>query len=53
MAVEIRELIIKTTVSDRKPEETGNRADETSARPDLVECCVEEVLKILKREKER
>jgi hypothetical protein len=53
MAVEIRELVIKTTVSDKRLEETGKRADETSARPDLVQCCVEEVLKILKREKER
>ena len=53
MAVEIRELVIKTTVSDKKPEETVNRADVSSARPDLVQCCVEEVLKILKREKER
>ena len=53
MAVEIRELVIKTTVSDKEPGETGKRADVSSARPDLVERCVEEVLKILKREKER
>lgn len=53
MAVEIRELVIKTTVSDKKPEGTENRADVSSALSDLVERCVEEVLKILKREKER
>lgn len=50
--VEIRELVIKTTISDQKA--AGNE-DRTAGKKDqdLIKSCVEEVLKVLKREKER
>lgn len=50
--VEIRELVIKATISDQK---TAGDEYRTEARKtqEIIRCCVEEVLKVLKREKER
>jgi hypothetical protein len=53
MPVEIRELVIKATVSAPRPDETPT-ADATGGdTEDLVALCVEQVLEILRREKER
>lgn len=53
MTVEIRELVIKTTVSDDKPAGNENQAGAKSATRGLIDSCVAEVIKILKREQER
>lgn len=50
--VEIRELVIKTTISDQKAADIESRSVEKRDQ-DLINRCVEEVLKVLKREKER
>jgi hypothetical protein len=54
MPVEIRELIIRAVVDPRK---AGERNDAPSAatfdRDALVQACVDETLRILRREKER
>lgn len=52
MTVEIRELVIKTTVSDKK-QAGENPTDTKTATRGLIDSCVAEVLKILKREQER
>lgn len=50
--VEIRELVIKTTISEEK--RTGEQSRSLAQKEqDLINRCVEEVLRILKREKER
>ncbi len=52
MPVEIRELVIRATVADTESsagEQTGASADESA----LVAECVEQVLEILRRQKER
>ncbi|MGD8400808.1 MAG: DUF5908 family protein [Bacillota bacterium] len=54
MAVEIRELVIKTTVGDQN-KSTANLSRPID-KPDiqsLVNTCVAEVLKIMQSEKER
>lgn len=53
MAVEIKELIIKTTVTSQT--KSGNAAPDNSgiSEQEVVNQCVAEVLKILQREKER
>lgn len=53
MTVEIRELVIKTTVSDDKPAGNENPAGAMAATRGLIDSCVAEVMKILKREQER
>jgi hypothetical protein len=54
MAVEIRELVIKATVSDpTKSTENQSRTIDQSYTQSLVNTCVAEVLKIMRREKER
>lgn len=50
--VEIRELVIKTTISDKKAAGDEDRSVEQNTQ-DIIKCCVEEVLRVLKREKER
>lgn len=54
MPVEIRELIIRAVVDPRKADER-NAAPGTPAfdRDALVQACVDETLRILRREKER
>jgi hypothetical protein len=53
MTVEIRELVIRTTVEEQT--RSGNEAAASSQTLPrlLVNQCVEEVLQIIKREKER
>jgi hypothetical protein len=54
MAVEIRELVIKTTVDDpKKSTENQSRTIDPSYTQSLVDTCVAEVLKMIRREKER
>lgn len=50
--IEIRELVIKATISDQKAAGVDDRPVEQNTQ-DIIRCCVEEVLRILKREKER
>lgn len=50
--VEIRELVIRTRISEKKTAgDESLPADEKTQ--EIVRSCVEEVLKVLKREKER
>ena len=49
--VEIRELVIKTRIYDEKAAGNENRTARNDQ--DLIKSCVEEVLRVLKREKER
>ena len=62
MPVEIRELVIKTIVNQEEGSEgasssssPGTASDESTnlSQKALIQACVEEVLKILKREKQR
>ncbi|MGA1870249.1 MAG: DUF5908 family protein [bacterium] len=56
MAVEIKELIIRATVNSGSHNEahTGdNVRDNVYDTQKIIRACVEQVLKILKREKER
>jgi hypothetical protein len=53
MPVEIRELVIRATVSAQRPEETPSADASGRDMEDLVSMCVEQVLEILRREKER
>jgi hypothetical protein len=54
MTVEIKELIIKAMISDDQSDLSesgqGTIADD---REEIIEACVEQVLKILERSKER
>jgi hypothetical protein len=53
MPVEIRELVIRATVeAQRAPESPSGDAREQDVE-DIVSTCVEQVLEILRREKER
>ena len=53
MPVEVRELVIKAVVDDqtKKPESQQKPAEKNSQ--DIIDDCVEQVLEILRREKER
>lgn len=51
MPVEIKELVIKATISSTE-NNTENRASITN-KDEIIRDCVEEVLKIIKRENER
>lgn len=55
MPIEIRELIVRAVVTDARPapEAVAPGAETEEARQALVEACVRQVLKILKRSKER
>ena len=55
MPVEIKELIIRAVVEDdRKPRQDSAQASTTSDERDaIVEACVKQVLRILKKYKER
>jgi hypothetical protein len=54
MTVEIGELVIKTSIDNKQTQsgDASSASSSTAARL-LVKQCVEEVLQILKREKER
>ncbi|MGJ5179579.1 DUF5908 family protein [Bradyrhizobium oligotrophicum] len=54
MPVEIRELIIRAVVDPHKAGERGPAANAPAFDRDaLVQACVDETLRILRREKER
>ncbi|CCD92142.1 conserved hypothetical protein [Bradyrhizobium sp. ORS 375] len=54
MPVEIRELIIRAVVDPQKAGERSSGANApTFDRDALVQACVDETLRILRREKER
>ena len=50
--VEIKELIIKTRIDEKKTTGEENLSLEQKTQ-EIIRCCVEEVLRILKRERER
>ena len=52
MAIEIRELVIKTTVNNDKKggKKAGKEADE---KEEIIAACMEKVTELLKYEKER
>lgn len=53
MPVEIRELIIRAVVDARQRDETANAPATESDREALVQACVNETLRVLRRRKER
>ena len=54
MPIEIRELVIKATVSQESSSRENNSAGgKNTKKEELVKACVEEVLEILKNQKER
>ncbi len=55
MPIEIKELIIRATVDDGsgKKKDPGTKKQSDEARARLIEECVEQVLEILRKEKER
>lgn len=52
MPIEIRELIIKATVSDDTAPGTGDAPD-ASAGEDVIAACVEQVMEIIAQKEER
>jgi len=52
MPIEIRELIIKTTVNDDKGRGKKNDKDATE-KEEIISACVEKVTELLKYQKER
>lgn len=54
MPIEVKELVIRAIISDEKAEE-GTDSENTfePATKPIVSACVEQVLKILERDKER
>jgi hypothetical protein len=53
MPVEIRELVIKATVEAQRAPETASGDAREQDVEEIVTLCVEQVLEILRREKER
>jgi len=53
MPVEIRELVIRATVSAERPAETPGADARGQETEEIVATCVEQVLEILRRERER
>lgn len=55
MPIEIRELVIRATVEPRRDHALGGdeRGAEGDDRARLIQRCVDEVLKALKRQRER
>jgi len=52
MPIEIRELIIRSTISDEDTESPPEATPAANKR-EIIEDCVEQVLEILKRKEER
>lgn len=54
MPIEIRELVIRATVEDgEKPRQENAAPQEQNDQQQIIEECVEQVLKILERKNER
>jgi len=54
MAIEIRELVIKAIIDDESStQQTSTQEPSTEERDALIEACVEQVLRVLERQKER
>ena len=53
MPVEVRELVIKAVVDDQTKKDETKTTTAQKDNSEIVEDCVEQVLEILKREKER
>ena len=54
MAVEIRELVIRAVIkSERPPQKAESSPHEIQDQHAIIEACVKQVLKILKRKQER
>ena len=53
MPVEIRELIIRAVVDTRQPDGTTATPVSETDRETLVQACVSETLRVLRRQKER
>lgn len=51
--IEIKELVIKAKVASEAPAGNETQTEERAGTQGIVNLCVAEVLKILKREKER
>jgi hypothetical protein len=52
MAIEIRELVIKTTVQEEKGAKTANSKN-SADKEDIIQECIDKVVEMLKYEKER
>jgi hypothetical protein len=53
MPIEIRELIIRAVVDPRVESESAERPELKLEREALIQACVDETLRILRRSKER
>lgn len=53
MPIEIRELIIRARIEEDTGQDEVQRDVENSSREELIEDCVEQVLRIIERKKER
>jgi hypothetical protein len=53
MPIEIRELIIRATVNSGESGKQGRKKSEGKADDAFIEACVEQVLEILRKKKER
>lgn len=53
MPIEIKELIIRATVEDNPRISEEYKKSPSESRAELIEECVEQVLEILRKEKER
>jgi len=55
MPILVNELVVKATIAepDRAATSQASNQQDLIERKDIVEACVEEVLKILERQKER
>lgn len=53
MPVEIKELVIRATVNSDAQQGESSVSHDSFNKNDIIRSCVEEVLKILERDKER
>ena len=53
MPIEIRELVVKATVRDRTTERQADSGERRNEKEEIIRECVDQVMEILKRKKER